>query len=240
MIGGVKYTITPWVQAQVASNGPALQRQPVLREYFDDVELGPKFHLSDQTNFWPALVLSTVISLPTAAAPGYLRTYDLLSTAFLSKDIGPVHFDLNFGFNLWRFGEPVAQCWGALAATAQLTPRWAAMAEVYGFTSASPVSDADAGLLLAVSIAPMPWLVCDIGGIISADRGASLGTILTPPITSVDLVSCMPKPLPAVVRLDSIPSALCNASQGVAGPRSMLAYVLFLKSPARLNGIEIV
>ena len=63
---------------------------------------------------------------------------------------------------------------------------------------------------------------------------------LTPPITSVDLVSCMPKPLPAVVRLDSIPSALCNASQGVAGPRSMLAYVLFLKSPARLNGIEIV
>ena len=172
----LKYTVWPWLQAQVASNGPSLQRKPVLREYFDDVQAGPKFHLWDQTSTLPAVAVSLAISVPTAKAPGYLRTYDLLTTAFISHDLGPVHLDLNLGFNLWRLGNPLLQYWGALAATAQLTPMWAVMAEAYGFTSASPVSDADAGLLLAVSLAPEPWLVFDIGGIISADRATSQGT----------------------------------------------------------------
>ncbi len=172
----LKYTVWPWLQAQVASNGPALQRQPVLQEYFDDVQVGPKFHLWDQTPTRPSVALSVAISLPTMAAPGYVRTYDLLTAAFITKDVGPVHLDLNVGFNLWRLRSPLQQYWGALAATAQLTPVWAVMAEVYGFSSASPISTADAGLLLAVSVAPMPWLVCDIGGIVSADRATSLGT----------------------------------------------------------------
>ena len=173
----LKYTVAPWLQAQVASNGPALQRRPILREYFDDLEMGPKFHVLDQTANGPGLALSAAISLPTWAAPGYLRTYDLLTTAYISKDFGPLHLDLNLGFNLWRLGDPLAQYWVALAGTYQLTPMWAVMAEAYGFNSASPVSDSDAGVLMAVSLAPTTWLVLDIGGIVSADRATSLGTL---------------------------------------------------------------
>ena len=161
----LKQTFTEALQLQVGSNGYTLSRGEVPAQYLDDVTVGPKFHLLDQTLVLPSLSVSAAASIPTFRRAGYLRTYDGLFTGYVTKDMGPVHVDLNLGLNIWRIEEhPLPQEFAALAVSMNVVAPLAVMIEAYTFTNASPVATRDAGLLFAISQSPRPWLVFDEGG----------------------------------------------------------------------------
>lgn len=161
----LKQTFTEALQLQVGSNGYTLSRGEVPAQYLDDLTVGAKFHLLDQTAARPSLSVSAAASIPTFRRAGYLRTYDGLFTGYMTKDIGPVHADLNVGLNLWRIEDrPLPQEFAALALSVNVVAPFAVMIEGYTFTNASPVAARDAGLLFAISQSPRPWLVFDEGG----------------------------------------------------------------------------
>jgi hypothetical protein len=117
----LKLTLADWVQFQLGSNGITRASQPAPAFFFDDVTFGLKFHLVDQSDYLPSLSFSTTASVPTGAAEGYLRTYDLFLVGYATKDIGWLHAGLNLGANLWRVETPVStQAWAALALSVQL------------------------------------------------------------------------------------------------------------------------
>jgi hypothetical protein len=128
--------------------------------------IGLKFHLLDQTTLRPSLALTAAASLPTLAGQeGYVRAYDALFTAHASKDLAPVHADLNVGADVWRLSDhPLPQGCGALALSTNLVAPFALAAEGYVFSSAAPVAARDGGFLFAVTHAPRKWLTFDIGG----------------------------------------------------------------------------
>jgi hypothetical protein len=96
--------------------------------------------------------------------PGYLRTWDALLTAYFSKDMGPVHADLNLGMNLWQLPDPlVRQPWVALALSLAAPHGLTPMVELYYFAAGAPILPEDAGFLAALGWAPRPWLVFDTG-----------------------------------------------------------------------------
>ena len=122
-------------------------------------------HALDQSDVAPSLSFSALASLPTAAAEGYLRTYDAFFTAYATKDFGPLHADLNAGANVWRIEEdPRLQEWVALALSTNLPPPFGVMVETYYFTDSAPVAPRDGGFLFALSHSPKPWLMFDFGG----------------------------------------------------------------------------
>ena len=159
----LKLTLAPWVQLQVGSNGYTAAEGA---RYMDNVVLGAKFHLFDQRGYRPALAFSAAVSMPTPAGQeGYLRMWDLLFTAYGTKDFGPVHADLNVGLDVFRLdGGPVPQGWGALALSADLVAPFSAMLEGYAFSNAAPASTRDGGILFAITHSPRKWLTFDIGG----------------------------------------------------------------------------
>jgi hypothetical protein len=160
-----KLTLLPWAQLQVGSNGYSLSRGDIPAQYLDDVTAGVKLHLADQTETTPSLSLSGTASIPTFRVDGYVRTYDALFTAYVTKDVGSVHADLNLGANAWRLeGSPLAQEWAALAVSVDLPDPFGAMLEGYYFTDAAPVAPRDGGFLFAISHSPKPWLMFDFGG----------------------------------------------------------------------------
>src|SRR5262249_28224791 len=110
----IKLTVAPWVQIQVGSNGYTASPGSAPARYFDNVNLGLKFHLADQLGARPAFAISGALSVPTSAGQeGYVRAYDALFTGYASKDLGPVHVDLNAGVNLWRLEDhPLPQGFG--------------------------------------------------------------------------------------------------------------------------------
>jgi hypothetical protein len=159
-----KLTLAPWVQVQVGSNGLTEATGLTPQDYFDDLVVGAKFHLLDQTEWAPALSLSAEASVPTFPGEGYLRTYDAFFTAYVTKDFGPVHADFNAAVNLWRFeAGPLSQGLVALALTANTPPPFGVMGEAYYFTDAAPVAPRDGGLLFAFTHSPRSWLVFDLG-----------------------------------------------------------------------------
>lgn len=160
-----KLTMTPWLQLQAGSNGYSIVHGRVPSQYLDDAQLGAKVHLVDQTEAMPSLSLSALASIPTFHSDGYLRTYDALLTAYATKDIGPIHADLNAGLNVWRIeNAPKPQEFVALALSMNLPPPFGVMAETYYFTDAAPIALRDGGFLFALSHSPKPWLVFDAGG----------------------------------------------------------------------------
>jgi len=160
-----KLTLAEWVQWQIASNGLTFANAPVPTSYFDDIVTGFKFHLADQAQYVPSLSGSFELSIPLAAAPGYIRTYDLLTTLYATKDFSWLHADFNLGLNLWRLEGPVLiQSWAALALSVELPGHFTVMAENYFFTDASPIASKDGGLLLAVAFRLRQWLVFDVAG----------------------------------------------------------------------------
>jgi hypothetical protein len=173
----VKLTLAEWVQLQVGGNGPTFADRPVPVRYVDDVTAGFKFHLTDQARWLPSVSVSAALSIPLATAQGYLRTYDALFTAYLTRDFGWLHADLNVGLNLWRLEGPLApQPWTALALSVGLPASFGVMLESYVFADAVPVAPKDAGLLAAISYSPRPWLVFDVGvdlGFIHSTRALS-------------------------------------------------------------------
>jgi hypothetical protein len=103
----------------------------------------------------PKPALSATASIPTFRGEGYLRTYDALFIAYVTKDFGPLHADLNLGENVWRLeGDPRPQHWVALALSMNLPPPFGVMAEGYYFTNASPVATRDGGFLFAIDHSP--------------------------------------------------------------------------------------
>jgi hypothetical protein len=161
----LKLTVARWLQLQAGSNGYTVDEGAAPARYFDDLLFTLKFHVLDQTKLRPAIALSAGVSAPTAAQEGYVRTWDALFTAYVTKDLGPVHADLNTGLNLWRLEErPLPQGFVALALSTDLPPPFGVMAEAYAFSSAAPVQTKDGGLLFAVTHAPRKWLIFDLGG----------------------------------------------------------------------------
>jgi hypothetical protein len=161
----LKLTLARFVQFQLGTNGGIFASGPVPASYLDDIVAGFKWHLHDQERRIPSLSFSTEVSLPTPAQPIELRTYDLLFTAYVTKDFGRLHADLNFGMNFWRVEQPLLlQPWIALALSTELPRHFTVMAEGYVFGDAAPIALRDSGLLVAVAFTPRSYLVFDLGG----------------------------------------------------------------------------
>ncbi len=161
-----KLTVARFAQLQVGSNGYTTQFDGEPARYFDDVTGGIKFHLLDQHPALPSLSVSGAVSVPSVEPQrGYVPSVDALFIAYITKDFGPIHADLNLGANDWGMDStPRAQAWGALAVSAPLPPPFGVMVESYYFSNALPFSARDGGLLFAISASPRPWLVFDFGG----------------------------------------------------------------------------
>jgi hypothetical protein len=162
----LKQTFAKWAQAQVGSNGPTFANSAPHAGYFDNVFLGPKFHLLDQGKVVPMLCLTGLASFPTAEAPGYARHGNAYFTAHVSKDLGPIHVDWNGAVNVLRIEDnPIAQSLVALALSPTFIPApFGFAAEVWGVTGAAPVAPKDGGVRLAMTVSPRTWLVFDVGG----------------------------------------------------------------------------
>ena len=161
-----KLTLATGVQLQLGGNGYTVAQGEAPARFLDDVVVGLKLHLADQTRVRPALALSATLSLPTfPGQEGYLRTEDAFFIGYASKDLGPIHADLNLGTNLWRLEEhPLPQGFAALALSADLVAPFGVMAEGYLFSAAAPVAPRDGGFLFAFTHAPRRWLMFDLGG----------------------------------------------------------------------------
>jgi hypothetical protein len=164
----VKLTVVEWLQVQVGTNGYVFTSGDVSRTlpYFDDVSFGLKTHFVDQTDVVPSLAVSAALSVPTPYYNGaFPFAYDASFWAYASKDVGPVHLDLNGGFNFWQFDLPERsfQPFVTLAATVALPLGFGAMAESYWFDYAGPIALRDGGLLLAGSYAPSHRVLFDAG-----------------------------------------------------------------------------
>jgi hypothetical protein len=160
-----KLTLAKWVQLQIGSNGYTTAHDGPTARYFDNLSAGVKLHLVDQSSVVPSLSLSAAISVPTVDGVGYARADDAIALAYVTKDFGPIHADLNVGVTAFRIdGAPIAQEMVALALSANLPAPFAVMAESYYYSDAAPLAARDAGFLFALTHSPKPWLVFDFGG----------------------------------------------------------------------------
>jgi hypothetical protein len=165
-----KLTAARWLQLQVATNGYTVQRGSVTTQYLDNVSVGGKLHLLDQGAAAPSVSLSAALSVPTfTGQTGYARADDAFFTAYVTKDLGPLHADFNTGLNEWSLqSSPRDQPFVTLALSVPLTEPLVIMAEGYLFADAGPLAPRDGGFLFALSHAPEPWLVFDFGGDVGA------------------------------------------------------------------------
>jgi hypothetical protein len=161
----LKQSVASWLQLQAGSNGYSLLRgRNIPGQYLDDVTIGSKVRVADQARLRPSLSLSADASIPTFRQAGYVRTYDALVTLYATKDLGPVHVDLNAGFNVWRLDDnPLLQEFVALASSMTIAGPLIGMLEIYDFTDAAPVATRDGGVLVAAGYSVRTWLVFDGG-----------------------------------------------------------------------------
>jgi hypothetical protein len=164
----VKFTATKWLQIQASGNGfTTTARAPSTAQFFDNVSLGPKFHLADadSNGLAPSLALSAALSIPTfSGQEGYSSAYDAVAVAYVSKDIGPIHVDWNAGMQALQIDHTTTpQEFVTLALSASLPPPFGIMAETYYFSDSAPIATRDGGFLFALSHSPRPWLTFDVG-----------------------------------------------------------------------------
>jgi hypothetical protein len=161
-----KLTLASFAQLQVGSNGYTTEFDGAPARYFDNLYAGMKLHLVDQRPALPSFSLSGSVSFPTDENQlGYSPAVDAFFIAYVTKDFGPLHADLNLGENAFGLdSSPRAQEWVALALSTALPKPFGAMVENYYFTDAAPFATRDGGLLFAISASPRPWLVFDFGG----------------------------------------------------------------------------
>jgi hypothetical protein len=161
-----KLTLTSFMQLQLGSNGYTTQFDGVPARYFDNVSPGVKFHLVDQGPVLPSLSISGSVGVPIIEhQQGFIPADDAFFIAYITKDFGPIHADLNLSANeLGIDSSPRAQEWVALAVSAPLPPPFGVMIEFYYFTDAAPFAGRDGGCLFALSVSPRPWLIFDFGG----------------------------------------------------------------------------
>lgn len=161
-----KLTLATFAQVQVGSNGYTAQLDAVPARYVDAVSAGLKVHLLDQGALVPSTSVSLAIGLPVSGLQeGYRPAEDAFFTAYVTKDFGPLHVDLNLGLSaLGVDGTSAAQGWGALALGMPLPAPFGIMVENYYFTDAGRLAGRDGGCLFALSLSPRPWIVFDFGG----------------------------------------------------------------------------
>jgi hypothetical protein len=156
----VKQTFTKLLQLQVGSNGYTVQRadatSPASRKV-DNLVFGPKLHALDQGGVAPAVAFTTQLSVP-AFADGNIA---VLLVAHASKDVGPVHGDLNVGGYLY---SQDTQPYGAFALSATPYAPIGVAVEAYAFADAHAYASRDGGVRGVVALTPEPWLVFDMGG----------------------------------------------------------------------------
>jgi len=152
-----KLTLAKWLQLQLGSNGYTREGAPSgTINYFDNLTVGGKFHLFDQEKYVPSVSFSFAVSVPSAAQAGYAEYDDVLLTAYVSKDIGPLHVDINAGLN--RLGVNAAalsQGWGSVVLSTSLPKGFGIGVENYYFSPATPFASRDGGGLAAVSYNPV-------------------------------------------------------------------------------------
>jgi len=162
----LKQTILPFLQLQVGSNGYTVTEsspRAAAIHYFDDVIVGPKFHLVYQSTYVPSLSVSAQSSLPARSA----GQDGALLVAYASKDLGPIHADLNVGLEaFWGAvgSDAAAQPYVALALSTNLVDPVGFLVEGYVFSAARPYAPRDGGIRPAITLTPRPWLVFDFGG----------------------------------------------------------------------------
>ena len=160
----LKQTLSKLLQLQVGSNGYTGVRGDSHADYLDNLLLGAKLHLQDQKRFLPSLAVTALLGVPMFSAAGYVQRLDAFVTAHASKDIGPIHADLNGGVLEWGVdATPVSQGLVALALSMSLPPPFGIALETYYFSDSAPVALRDGGVRLAISATPRPWLVFDFG-----------------------------------------------------------------------------
>ncbi len=159
----LKQTLTKMLQLQVGSNG-VTYGQPARNLYFDNLFMGAKLHLADQDKWAPSFAVTALVGVPLNNVNGL----EALVTGHASKDIGPIHGDLNLGIaEVALDTTPVSQGFGAFALSASLPGSFGVAAEVYYFTDSPPLAPHDGGVRFVLTTAPKPWLVFDMG----ADAG---------------------------------------------------------------------
>jgi hypothetical protein len=162
-----KQTLTPWLEAQLGSNGYTANVGRVSARYLDNLAIGTKLNVLHQGKVAPAISMTALASFPTFERPGYARFVDASFTGHASKDVGPVHVDANVGVQVFRLEHAVPQAFGALAGSVGLPAPFGASLELYGFSEAGSIASRDAGVRGVLSMSPRPWWVLDIG----ADAG---------------------------------------------------------------------
>jgi hypothetical protein len=181
-----KLTLAEWVQIQLGGNGHVFTTGDVARSlrYLDDITFGPKIHFHDQTELTPSLAVSASLNVPSwDRQPEFPFAYDASFWGYASKDVGPFHFDLNGGLNIWQFDlSPSYQEFITLASSVALPARLGAMLESYYFTNAGAIAPRDGGVLMAMSWSPRAWVMFDAGvdiGMFPSTRSYSVFSGLT-------------------------------------------------------------
>jgi len=175
----VKYSVTDALQLQVGTNNLVAVQSGAATQLFDGVYLGPKLVLHRQTDTSPAISASALVMLPTrSGADAVTRTTDADLWGYLSKDLLGIHADFNLGLDLLSVdARPAAQFVAALSVSRDLARGFGAMLEGYTFEGGGAYASHDAGVLIAMSYAPTPRIMFDLGGDIALYRDARSATL---------------------------------------------------------------
>jgi hypothetical protein len=156
----LKLSLSDALQLQLASN-TVFVHAPGETRALDDGAIGLKLRVVHQAEAMPAVAFSLAA---TAQNLGDDTARGAAFIAYVTKDFGPLHFDLNLGANAARLrGATDTQPWAALALSTELPKGFGAMIEGYVFGDATPFAQKDAGLLWALVQSPAPWLIVDAG-----------------------------------------------------------------------------
>ncbi|HET9552246.1 MAG TPA: hypothetical protein VFP50_04705 [Anaeromyxobacteraceae bacterium] len=160
----LKLTVTERLQLQVGTNGWTFQ--PGTSRYLDDTVFLAKVALVKQSEAVPAISASLAMATPTSVGTlGYRPGVDAQGIVYASKDVGPIHGDLNVGLNVLELDRtPRHQPFAAFSASSDVGHGLTPMAEVYGFAGAGRAAPRDVGFLAALGVAVGSWCVLDVGG----------------------------------------------------------------------------
>lgn len=160
----LKFSVADALQLQLGTNGVVLQSPGP--SYLDDLQLLAKLRLTTQGEARPATAVSLAMSFPTGVGTaGYRPGIDAQGIAYVSKDLGWLHADLNLALNLLELDRTARpQPWAALSTSVDLGSGLTPMLEGYAFAAALPAAPKDAGVLMALGWQAAPWLVLDAGG----------------------------------------------------------------------------
>lgn len=156
----IKVSVLDWLQVQVGSDN-FFVRTPEQTAVLDGAVAVLKARLFPQGAWAPTTSLSTRLVVATRPPLPALQTgFDWGVTAHLSKDVGPLHFDLNGTFSLLGLRE--AQGQGAFV-TAWGLPSGLGLALEVHSTFGNPRLSNDGGARVVASWSPVGALVFDLG-----------------------------------------------------------------------------